>query len=172
MIKYHEEIKESEAEVLAVERRQSRSKLRDRVRLLRLLKSGSSRSLTQASVVIGLSVAQTRRLYDKYRQGGLQELLAWRQGGNHQKLNPAQQAELIERSKAGFTSQQAVREYLQQTFNVTYTQGGVSVLLARLKIKLKTARPRHREKDEGAADAFKKNLQLPTPISPSISRTR
>jgi hypothetical protein len=80
MIKYHEEIKESEAELLAVERRQSRSKLRDRVRLLRLLKSGSSRSLTQASVVIGLSVAQTRRLYNKYRQGGLQELLAWRQG--------------------------------------------------------------------------------------------
>jgi transposase len=109
MIKYHEEIKESEAELLAVERRQSRSKLRDRVRLLRRLKSGSSRSLTQASVVIGLSVAQTRRLYDKYRQGGLQELLAWRQGGNHQKLNPAQQAELIERSKAGFpTSSQGV----------------------------------------------------------------
>jgi hypothetical protein len=46
MIKYHEEIKESEAELLAVERRQSRSKLRDRVRLLRLLKSGSLRSLT------------------------------------------------------------------------------------------------------------------------------
>jgi transposase len=127
MIKYHEEIKESEAELLAVERRQSRSKLRNRVRLLRLLKSGSSRSLTQASVVIGLSVAQTRRLYNKYHQGGLQELLAWRQGGNHQKLNPAQQAELIERSKAGFPSQQAVREYLQQTFKVHYTQGGVSV---------------------------------------------
>jgi len=65
--------------------------------------------------------------YNKYRQGGLQKLLAWRQGGNHQKLNQAQQAELIERSKAGFPSQQAVREYLQQTFKVHYTQGGVSV---------------------------------------------
>jgi transposase len=125
MIKYCEEIKESEAALLAVERAQSRSKLRDRVRLLRLLKSGSSRSLKQASDWLGLSASQTRQLYDKYRRGGLTELLAWRQGGNHQKLSSAQKALLIQRSKAGFISQQAVADYLQQTFGATYTQGGV-----------------------------------------------
>ena len=39
---------------------------------------------------------------------------------------------------------------------VSYSQSGLSMLLARLKVRLKTGRPVHVRKDEAGEAAFKK----------------
>jgi transposase len=172
MIKYSEEIKESEESLREAERRASWGKGRDRIRMLRWLKSGECRSLPEVAKRIGLSEGYVRRLYERYRRGGKEALVRRRTGSNREKLTPQQTEALVKRSRDGFESQRAVTDYLKQTFKAHYTQGGVSLLLKRLKIKLKTARPRHQQKDEAAADAFKKNLHPRSPISLSISLTR
>ena len=41
---------------------------------------------------------------------------------------------------------------------ITYSQSGLSCLLSRLKVKLKTGRPVHVRKDEAGEEAFKKTL--------------
>ena len=51
-----------------------------------------------------------------------------------------------------------IQEYLQQTQGVSYTIGGISDLCIRLKIKLKTARPRNYRQNEVEVIAYKKTL--------------
>jgi transposase len=46
--------------------------------------------------------------------------------------------------------------WLEQEMGITYSQSGISVLLARLKVKLKTGRPVNVRKDKAGEVVFKK----------------
>lgn len=81
-------ILESEAALLAKEKRQTQCKYRVRVQLLRLLKSGHS--LKEASALSGLSYRQSQRQIVTYRKAGLEGMLHLNYTINAANLQPEQ----------------------------------------------------------------------------------
>lgn len=160
MLKYKELIIEDEQTLLECERQQKHGKLRDRVRMLRLLKSGEARNLPQVAPLIGLSLSHVRDLFKQYRQQGLQEFVRWRYGGNNRKLTAEQQQQLVSACAEApnrFASQAAVGQYILETFQVSYRQSGISMLCSRNKIKHKVGRPRNKQSSEEQQQEYKKN---------------
>ena len=74
-LSYPEEIKESVEELRQIEKRQKKALFRDRVRYIRLLKSGEAQSQKAASSCIGGKVRQGQRNWRMYREGGMEGLL-------------------------------------------------------------------------------------------------
>jgi hypothetical protein len=74
-IKYPQAIQESEEELTKLEQRLRGQKVADRVRMLRLLKSGTVNSLKGCAPLVGYSVGQLTRWWECYRAKGLAELL-------------------------------------------------------------------------------------------------
>jgi hypothetical protein len=66
---------ESEADLISHEQRLRGQKAADRVRMLRLLKRGPAKSLQDCAPVVGYSVIQGTRWWERDRQAGLPELL-------------------------------------------------------------------------------------------------
>lgn len=160
MIDYRTVITEDLETLLQAERSQKRAKQRDRIRMLRLLKSGAARSLPSVAELLGLGIGQVRKLFNRYRKEGLTELCRWHYQGNHRKLSKEQEAQLIEQSGKrpdGFTSQAEVQTYIVTTFGVQLTQPGISNILARNGVKLKVGRPRNILTLEEDQQKYKKN---------------
>ncbi len=159
-INYREVIKE-EVEVLKrLEKQQKDARLRDRVRFIRYLKEGSANSQPQAGAMVGLQRRRSQQLWKQYQEEGLSALLTTHYKGSWSKLGSQQQARLLQRLDQDdvFTQQQII-DWLKAEMGITYTQGGMSELLSRLKVKLKTGRPVNVRKDEAGERAFKKTFQ-------------
>ncbi len=159
MLDYEALIQES-AEVLeAQERRLRRSAVSYRVRMLRLLRSGESRSLASVAEQLGYSLRQCQRWFRCYRQGGLEALLKFEQPRRSERMTQAAWEALNGAMKAGeVTSLEQTRQFLIEQGVPYKSVAGVSSLLIRHKVKLKTGRPQHRQTDEAAQAAFKKTL--------------
>jgi len=69
-IKYQKAIQESEEELTRLEQRLRGQKAADRVRMLRLLKSGAVKSLKDCAPMVGYSVSQLTRWWERYRAEG------------------------------------------------------------------------------------------------------
>jgi transposase len=155
---YQKVIKENEQELFSLERHQSKALLRDRVRFLRLLKSGECTSQAEAGKHIGLKRRASEKLWSKYRRGGLPGLLDYPYKGSQGKLSEEQLQCLEEElCKDQIQSLQQGCTYVEKTFRVRYTPSGLWHVLRRLKVKRKTARPTHHHKDEAGEKRFKKN---------------
>lgn len=158
---YPEIITESHEHLLKLERATKDFKARDRVRFLRLLKTGKAATQKEAGALIGLQARQSQRLWKQYRETGLQAMARSHYTGGATKLNQEQQARFLERLKQDeIWKLEQARVFLQQECGVTYTVGGVSVLCRRLKIKLKTGRPQNVKQKAAELDHFrKKNIR-------------
>jgi transposase len=157
---YTTKITETVDFLLEVEKKQSQAIQRDRVRFVRLLKSGEATTQGAAGQLIGLSERQSQRLWKLYREQGLEGLTANNFTGYWGKLSSVQ----ISHLRQYLFDNQAhtladIQAYLEGSLGVTYTEGGVSDLCDRLKIKLKTGRPVNVRQEPGAVESFKKNLQ-------------
>lgn len=153
-------ISESEEELARLEKSQLQALLRDRLRFVRLLKSGQASSQGQAGQFIGLQERQSQRLWQLYRQQGLKGLLAYPYQGSFGKLSSQQLSRLRTYLKGDSVQTLAdAQAYLADSCSVHYTIGGVSMLFKRLKIKLKTGRPTNVRQNEADLEAFKKNFQ-------------
>ncbi len=75
---YQKAIKESEQALLRLERHQGKALLGERVRFLRLLKSGACRSQAAAGEQIALKMRATEKWWGKYCREALAGLLAYR----------------------------------------------------------------------------------------------
>jgi transposase len=157
MLNYTALIQESSETLEAQEKKLRRSAVSYRVRMLRLLKSGESRSLASVAEQLGYSLRQCQRWFRCYRQGGLEALLKFEQPRRGERMTQAAWDALGEAMKAGEVAT------LEQTRQLLIEQGvpyksvaGVSSLLIRHKVKLKTGRPRHQQTDEVVQEAFKK----------------
>ena len=93
-IDYGKAIKESQVQLWKEEKKQSKAFLRDRIRFLRLLKSGQCFAQETAGALIGQSHRNSQRLWKLYREGGLHALLAYPYKGLPCRLSPQQRAEL------------------------------------------------------------------------------
>ena len=77
-ILYAQVIEEDPQELKELEKHHRYSHLFQRVRMLRLLKSGECSNLGEAAEALGYSWRQCQRWFATYRQGGLKELLTSR----------------------------------------------------------------------------------------------
>jgi transposase len=110
---------------------------------------------------LGYSLRQCQRWFRSYRQGGLEALLKFEQPRRGERMTQAAWEALDRAMKAGEVAT------LEQTRQLLAEQGvpyksvaGVSSLLIRHKVKLKTGRPRHQQTDEATQAAFKKTLPV------------
>ena len=162
-ILYPQIIHEDPHELERLEKRHRYTHLFQRVRMLRLLKSGDCRNLGEASEALGYSWRQCQRWFASYRRGGLQELLKSRvdERGRQELVTPEALEDLQEAMKNGeiATISQA-HEFLSER-GIEYSHpDGVGQLLRRRKVKLNTGRPRHEKADPKEQEAFKKTLPI------------
>ncbi|MDQ5830022.1 MAG: winged helix-turn-helix domain-containing protein [Actinomycetota bacterium] len=163
-ILYPQVIEEDPIELEKLEKQHRYTHLFQRVRMLRLLKSGACSDLGEAADALGYSWRQCQRWFASYREGGLQELLKSRVGerGRQELVTPEAFKELEEAMKRGeiATIGQA-HEFLRER-GIQYSHpDGVGQLLRRRKVKLKTGRPRHEKADREEQEAFKKTSPRP-----------
>lgn len=139
---YPKLIHERVRELSKLEKQQSNGRLRLRVQMLRLLKSGEVSEVKDASRLLGISAKHGYQLWHRYRASGLSYYLKLAYKPKVSKLKSAAQVQLIKQAQAvGFNSQGEARAWIEQQFGHSYTQQGVSLLFQRFRIKAKTARP-------------------------------
>lgn len=172
-IDYPRVIKEPVKELLCKEREQSKAFVRDRIRFLHLLKSGKCATQTQAGELVGLRPRSSQRLWQQYREGGLQALLNYPYQGTCCRLTEKQREKLSAYlAKDQVQLLHEARDYIQQQYGVRYSMGGLHKLFERMKVKKKTGRPTNYRKDEKGARSFKKSflpLQSRTAVAISFS---
>src|ERR687885_634082 len=162
-ILYQQVIEEDPRELEKLEKRHRYTHLFQRVRMLRLLKSGECSNLGEAADALGYSWRQCQRWFAGYRQGGLEGLLKSRvdERGRQELVTPEAFEELQEAMKKGeiATIRQA-DEFLKER-GIEYSHpDGVGQLLRRRKVKLKTGRPRHEKADKEEQEAFEKTSPI------------
>lgn len=153
-------IVETDADLRERERKEKDARLRLRVQLLRLLKSQAVVSIKDACRVCGITPKHGYDLWKVYRQKGLNAYLQLNWKPRVSKLSAEQLTKLLERaaSENGFGSQQEARRFLQDEFNVSYTQSGVCLLFQRLRIKAKEPRPLNKKVSLEEQSEYKKTL--------------
>jgi transposase len=142
------------------EKTEKEARVRLRVQLLRLLKSLETASIKDACRVCGITPKHGYDLWQKYREKGLNDYLRLDWKPRRSKLSNEQERNLVQRAGTdnGFGSQQEVRRFVRDEFDVGYTQGGISLLFSRLKIKAKVPRPRNKKAVAEEQTAYKKTL--------------
>jgi transposase len=159
---YPDLIVETQEQLLEREKSLRGSALENRVKMLRLLKSSAYPSQLRLAKALGYSPRQIRRWWKTYREDGLQALLEdkthLRWANNKERVSPEALVALEEKMKAGQIARlEEVRVFLEEHFGIHYEGvSGLSRLLKRHQIKLKTGRRRHREASEEEQAAFKK----------------
>ena len=160
-IKYPKAIQESEEELTRLEQRLRGQKAADRVRVLRLLKSGTVKSLKDCAPMVGYSVSQLTRWWERYRAEGLAGVLKrHKPAGKPSRLTPEAWAGLLQAMRAGhIATMQDARNYLDQQWGISYKNGkSLWWLFKKHRVKWKTGRRRHRKANAEQQAAFKKTL--------------
>lgn len=160
-IKYPQAIQESEEELTRLEQRLRGQKAADRVRVLRLLKSGTVKSLKDCAPMVGYSVSQLTRWWERYRAEGLTGVLKRQKpAGKPSRLTPEAWAGLLQAMRAGhIATMQDARNYLDQQWGISYKNGkSLWWLFKKHRVKWKTGRRRHQKANAEQQAAFKKTL--------------
>ncbi len=140
-MKYNSAIKESIDELLAIEKQQRQARLRDRIRFLRFLKEGRAQTQQQAGEQLGLSLRQSQRLWQTYRQEGIDKLLQTGYQHGFGKLSTHQLSELKKwLITPPHKKLSQIQAYIKERWQIDYTIAGLSLLFKRMKIKYKPAR--------------------------------
>src|SRR6185436_5716770 len=156
---YAELISESEEELKQIEKRQKLVQFQKRIQFLRLLRSHLAVTQEEAGKIVGWQLRQSQKIWQWYREGGVEGVLHKPKGWGFGKLSSQQIAQLQNYlAEFGGYSLLEIGHYLEQSFGVVYSTSGVSALCCRLKIKLKTARPANTKKDAAKVEAYKKTL--------------
>ena len=129
-----------------------------RVQALRLLKSGTVRSLPACATLVGHSPRQVARWWALYRREGLDGLLqepSW--PGKTPRLTPEALADLEGAMAEGrIATLRDAQTYLAAQHGIVYASlNGVWQQLRKHQIKLKTGRRRHALADAAAQKAFR-----------------
>ncbi len=158
-IKYPKAIQESEEELTRLEQRLRGQKPADRVRMLRLLKSGTVKSLKDCAPMVGYSVSQLTRWWERYRAEGLAGVLKQHKpAGKPSRLTPEAWAGLLQAMRVGhIATMQDARDYLEQQWGISYKNGkSLWWLFKKHRVKRKTGRRRHQKAKAEQQAAFKK----------------
>ena len=157
-IKYPKAIQESEEELTSLEQSLRGQKAADRVRVLRLLKSGAVKSLKDCAPMVGYSVSQLTRWWERYRVEGLTEMLKQHKpAGRASKLSSEAWEGLLQAMQAGhIATMQDARNYLEREWGISYKNGkSLWWLFKKHRVKWKTGRRRHQKANAEQQAAFK-----------------
>ncbi|HZY57971.1 MAG TPA: helix-turn-helix domain-containing protein [Rubrobacteraceae bacterium] len=153
-------IRESEEELLSLEKQHRHSHLDHRLRMLRLLKMGRCSSIQQAAGVLGYSWRQCQRWITTYRRSGLNVLLmdnTHKRGGSHERVTPEAWRALEEVMERGEIATYAQAQAFLAERGIDYRDvSSIFRLFKRHRVKAKTGRPRNRKADKEEQERFKK----------------
>ncbi len=158
-IKYTHAIQESEEELTKLEQRLRGQKPADRVRMLRLLKSGAVKSLKDCAPVVGYSLVQVTRWWERYRAEGLAGMLKQPKPiGKASRLTAQAWAGLLQAMRTGhIATLEDARNYLEREWGIRYKNGkSLWWLFKKHRVKWKTGRRRHQKTNAEQQAAFKK----------------
>jgi len=158
-IKYPKAIQESEEELTRLEQSLRGQKAADRVRVLRLLKSGTVKSLKDCAPMVGYSLSQLTRWWERYRAEGLAGVLKQQKpAGKASRLTAEAWAGLLQAMRAGhIATMQDARNYLEREWGIRYKNGkSLWWLFKKHRVKWKTGRRRHQKANAEQQAAFKK----------------
>ena len=158
-IKYPKALQESEEELTRLEQHLRGQKPADRVRMLRLLKSATVKSLKDCAPLVGDSVTQLTRWWECYRAQGLAGVLKQHKPvGKASRLTPEAWAGLLQAMRAGhIATMQEARNYLEREWGIRYKNGkSLWWLFKKHRLKCKTGRRRHKKAKAEQQAAFKK----------------
>jgi len=159
-VDYVSQIKETADELRRLENKEENPRLRKRLQLLRILKSGLTPFLTKACAMVGYSDKHGREIWQKYLAEGLAgyarlNYLRIKRG----KLTYEQEREVNRTAAAtGFASQAAAQTYIVEQFGVRLALSNVGKLLHRLEVTAKVPRPRSRRTSEAEQVEYKKTM--------------
>lgn len=156
-IKYADQIKESASELYALERKANAAIVRDRLRFLRLLKTGAATTPPQAGEAVNFKRAWSFELWKRYLTKGLGALSDYPFKGTKPRLDAEKQEQFkVSLATDDITKLADAVRLLKDQYDINYTIGGMCYVMKRLGIKKKTGRPSHIHKDEQAVADFKK----------------
>jgi transposase len=154
---YAEIISESVEQLQVLARKEKKALYEKRFRFLILLKSGKAKTQKDAGEMVGWKLRYSQKMWQVYQEQGVEGLAEREQMGSFGNLSSQEIARLLRYlDQFGFDSLEEAQKHIAQSFGVSYTIGGVSVLFKRLKVKLKTTRPSNIEKDEERVTEYKK----------------
>ena len=155
------EIKESEATLKKQLQTVREASQKAKLQMLWWLKSGQLKQQQEIAQRLGRDTSTVTRWLQKYRRGGLAELLQIHKApGAERKLSDEVLAELQKQlnSESGFSSYGEIVEWLKQKQGVEVEYAVVYQWVRyRLGAKLKVPRPRSDRQDEALVEGFKKN---------------
>lgn len=159
-VDYVSQIKETAEELKRLENREQNSRLRKRLQLLRILKSGLTPYLTRACEMVGYSAKHGREIWQKYQAEGLAGYARLNYSrAKRGKLSYEQEAEVNrEAASRGFASQVEVQTYIVEQFGVCLAISNVGKLLQRLEVTAKQPRPLNRRTSEKEQTEYKKTI--------------
>jgi transposase len=154
------------AEILEQQLKNSRTAShKERLQMLWWLKTGQVTQHQTLAERLGRDRSTVTRWLQKYRQGGLSELLALKSApGKSPHLSSEALARLQERLRQppGFKSYGEIVEWLNQTYQLNLTYPTVyNWVRYRLKAKLKVPRPQSAHQEPNADRRFKKTSLQP-----------
>jgi transposase len=134
-----------------------RRDVRPRLHALWLLRTG--RRIREVAAVLGVHERNVQRWVGWYREGGLPAVMAHRRQGAGRAawLTREQRADVVARSATGaFRTAAEARQWVTETFGVTYSEGGMYALLGRLRVHPKVPRPVNPKADAAEQRAWQK----------------
>ena len=143
---YREQIKESEQELEHLERSLRGQALCDRVKMLRLLKSGAYDNRRTLAPTLGYSERQLQRWWKLYKKAGIDGLLEEKAvGGSTERVNDAAWQGLRLVMRSGHIKQlKEAQAYLTERFGIEYSSlQGLSDMIKRRSIA-RSITPRRR----------------------------
>jgi transposase len=158
-MKYDDLISESFEELQTLEKKQQLVRNEKRVQFLKFLKSGAAETQKEAGEKVGWKVRQSQKIWQMYREGGLEAVLKKTEKRGFGKLTAVEISGLNRYlAEFGARTLAEIQQYLQAACGISYTIGGLSDLCIRLRIKLKTARPSNYQKNEAEVLTYKKTF--------------
>ena len=146
-------------ELCALYQQERDGKLRVRYHALWLLRDAHY-TIDEIAALLGVHPGTIIRWIQWYRADGLAGVRAHRlgrAGGVSARLTDAQQAQLLAQAKTGqFRSIAEVRDWVEETFGVSYTYWGMRSLLDRLHCHAVMPRPVAPQADAEVQDLWKK----------------
>ncbi len=159
-IKYPDLICESETELRILEQELARQRGVDRVRMLRLLKTGEAPSLRTCAARLGRSLTQVTRWWKQYQQQGLAALTTMpRRTGKQSWVSDAVWADLQQEMRARrLVRLEDARQYLKARWGIEYrSASGVWALFKQRGVKLRIGPDRRWYVDESAVVTSRRN---------------
>jgi transposase len=157
---YKLNIQESEADLKQLLREQKAASAKERVQLLYLLKTSQAKTVQQAASILGRNRVTVQEWLQRYRKGGLNELLRRNKSSGRPRSIPKWAESALEKrlqQPQGFESYGAICQWLETNLGVQAAYKTVHQLVRyRLNASPKVARPESIEQSQAQIEAFKK----------------